>query len=119
MRLLLDLLADGGVKLTPGGRLPRTVVRAMQAHRPQWYPLDRPVSTEDNLPALAALHELLRGGSVCSGCNVRCSAPTKAAGDDLAVVRRIRSAFEPNGFGTEITEITLGVLASHGPPQDG
>lgn len=113
VRLLLDLLADG-VKLTPGGRLPRTVVRAMQAHRPQWYPLDRPVSTEDNLPALAALHELLRGVGLLR-LQRAVLRPTKAAGDDLAVVRRIRSAFEPNGFGTEITEITLGVLASHGP----
>ena len=40
---------------------------------------------------------------------------TRAAGDDLAVVRRLRSAFEPNTFATEITEMTIGVLAAHGP----
>ena len=113
VRLLLDLLSDG-VKLTPGGRLPRTVVRAMQEHRPHWHLLDRPVASEDKLPALAALHDLLRQVGL-----LRLSrgvlAPTKAAGDDLAVVRRIRSAFEPDAFTTEITEITLAVLAVHGP----
>ena len=112
-RLLLNLLSDG-VKLTPGGRLPRTVVRAMQEHRPHWHLLDRPVASEDKLPALAALHDLLRQVGL-----LRLSrgilAPTKAAGDDLAVVRRIRSAFAPNAFTTEITEITLAVLAMHGP----
>jgi hypothetical protein len=42
-------------------------------------------------------------------------APTRAASDDLAVVRRLRSAFDPNAFGTEITELTVGILAAHGP----
>jgi hypothetical protein len=31
------------------------------------------------------------------------------------VVRRLRSAFEPNAFGAEITELSIGVLAAHGP----
>ncbi len=48
VRLLLDLVGDG-IKLTPGGRLPRTVVRSMQQHRPRWYPLDRPAAIEDDL----------------------------------------------------------------------
>jgi hypothetical protein len=113
VRLLLDLLADG-VKLTPSGRLPRTVVRAIQTHRPHWYPLDRPVSTENNLPPLAALHDLLRQvGLLRLGHGVL--TPTKAAGDDLAVVRRLRSAFERGDFTTQITELTIGVLAAHGP----
>lgn len=113
VRLLLDLLADG-VKLTPGGRLPRTVVRAMQAHRPHWYPLDRPVSIEDDLPPLAGLHDLLRQVKLVR-LRHEVLTSTKAAGDDLAVVRRLRSMFEPNTFTTEITEITVGVLAAHGP----
>lgn len=113
VRLLLDLLADG-VKLTPGGRLPRTVVRAMQAHRPHWYPLGRPASIEDDLPPLAALHDLLRQVGLLR-LRHGVLTPTKAAGDDLSVVRRLRSAFEPNTFTTEITEITVGVLAAHGP----
>ena len=112
-RLLLDLVADG-VKLTPGGRLPRTVARAMQEHRPNWYPLDRPVATEDNLPALVALHGLLREVGLLR-LRHGVLAPTKAAGDDLAIVRRLRSVFEPNSFSTELTEIALGVLAAHGP----
>lgn len=113
VRLLLDLLTDG-VKLTPGGRLPRSVVRSMQEHRPHWCPLGRPASIEDDLPALAALHDVLR--------NVRLLrlrhgvlTPTRAAADDLGVVRRLRSAFEPNTFVIQITERVLGVLAAHGP----
>jgi hypothetical protein len=113
VRLLIDLLADG-VKLTPGGRLPRTVVRAMQAHRPHWHPLDRPASIEDDLLSLTALHDLLRDVGVLR-LRHGVLTPARAAGDDLAVVRRLRSAFEPNTFATEITELTIGVLAAHGP----
>ena len=47
LRLLLDLLA-GGVNLTPGGRLPRLVLRAVQERRPEWCPLDRPASIEED-----------------------------------------------------------------------
>jgi hypothetical protein len=59
VRLLLDLLADG-VKLTPGGRLPRAVVRALQEYRPHWHPLARLASIEEDLQPLAALHDMLR-----------------------------------------------------------
>jgi hypothetical protein len=41
--------------------------------------------------------------------------PTRAANDDLAIVRRLRSAFDANAFATEITELTIGMLAAHGP----
>ncbi|MGZ8748525.1 MAG: plasmid pRiA4b ORF-3 family protein, partial [Mycobacterium sp.] len=113
VRLLLDLVADG-VKLTPGGRLPRTTVRSMQQHRPHWYPFGRPASIEDDLPPLAVLHGLLRRVGL-----LRLSrgvlTPTRAANDDLSMVRRLRSAFHANTFGTEITELTIGVLAAHGP----
>ena len=113
VRLLLDYVADG-IKLTPGGRLPRTVVRSMQEHRPHWYPLDRPASIEDDLPPLAALHGLLRGVGLLRLRHGVLS-PTRAAGDDLAIVRRLRSAFEPHTFATELTELSIGVLAAHGP----
>jgi len=113
VRLLLDLLADG-IKLTPGGRLPRTVVRSMQQHRQHWYPLGRPAAIEDDLPPLAALHELLRGVGLLR-LRHGVLAPTRAAGDDLAIVRRLRTAFDANTFATEITELTIGVLAAHGP----
>jgi hypothetical protein len=109
----MDFVADG-VKLTPGGRLPRTVVRSMQQHRPHWYPLDRPASIEDDLPPLGALHDLMRRVGL-----LRLSrgvlTPTRAASDDLAVVRRLRTAFDAHSFSTEITELTIGVLAAHGP----
>lgn len=113
VRLLLDLTADG-VKLTPGGRLPRTVVRDMQQHRPQWHPLGRPAATEDDLRPLAMLHHLLRRVGLL---RVRHGllTPTRAASDDLDVVRRLRKGFEPNTFSTEITELTVSLLAAHGP----
>ena len=113
VRLFIDLVGDG-VKLTPGGRLPRTVVRSIQQLRPDWYPLDRPASIEDDLPPLATLHDLLRGVGLLRlrhGVLTR----TRAAGDDLAIVRRLRSAFEPNAFGSVVTELTIGVLATTGP----
>ena len=31
------------------------------------------------------------------------------------MVRKLRSAFEPNTFGTRVTELTIGVLAADGP----
>jgi hypothetical protein len=103
-----------GIKLTPGGRLPRTVVRSMQQHRPHWHPLGRPAATEDDLPPLGALHGLLRGVGVLR-LRHGVLTPTRAASDDLAIVRRLRSAFDVNTFATEITELTIGVLAAHGP----
>ncbi len=112
VRLLLDLVADG-VKLTPGGRLPRTVVRNMQQHRPDWYPLDRPASIEDDLRPLVVLHDLLRSVGLLRLRHGVLSR-TRAAGDDLAIVRRLRSAFEPNAFGTVITELVVGQLAAQG-----
>ncbi|BBY07089.1 hypothetical protein MNVI_24070 [Mycobacterium noviomagense] len=113
VRLLFDLVADG-VKLTPGGRLPRNVVRAMQQHRPGWHPLGSPAATEDDLWPLVMLHHLLRHVRLLR-LRHGVLAPTRAASDDLAVVRRLRSAFEPNTFGTEIIELTIGALAAHGP----
>jgi hypothetical protein len=113
VRLLLDLLADG-VKLTPGGRLPRRVVRVMQAHRPRWHPLGLRAWIEDDLWPLTVLHELLRRVGLARLAH-GVLRPTRAAGDDLAVVRRLRSAFEPDAFVTEITELSVGVLAADGP----
>ncbi|MGV9799602.1 plasmid pRiA4b ORF-3 family protein [Mycobacterium sp. NPDC003449] len=113
VRLLFALIADG-VKLTPGGRLPRTLVRAMQEHRPHWYLLDRPAAIEEDLMPLAALHGVLRRVGLLR-LRRGLLAPTRAAADDLAVVRRLRSAFEPNIFTTEIAELIIGAIAQHGP----
>jgi len=113
VRLLLDFAVDG-IKLTPGGRLPRTVVRSMQQHRPHWYPLGRPASIEDDLPPLGALHGVLRSVGLLR-LRHGVLTPTRATNDDLAIVRRLRSAFDAYTFATEITELTIGVLAAHGP----
>jgi hypothetical protein len=113
VRLLIDLVGDG-VKLTPGGRLPRTVVRSMQQRRPDWYPLGRPAAIEDDLWPLVTLHDLLRRVGLLRLRHGELTC-TRAADDDLAVVRRLRSGFEPNTFGTKITELTIGVLAANGP----
>jgi hypothetical protein len=113
VRLLIDLVGDG-VKLTPGGRLPRTVVRSMQQHRPNWYPLSRTAAIEDDLWPLVTLHDLLRRVGLLRLRHGELTC-TRAAHDDLAVVRKLRSAFEPNTFGTAITELTIGVLAADGP----
>lgn len=67
VRILLDLLADG-VKLTPGGRLPRVVVRAMQQERPGWHPLGRLASIETCSPS--------RSCTTCCGTSGGSASPT-------------------------------------------
>jgi hypothetical protein len=113
VRLLLDLLGDG-VKLTPGGRLPRTVVRAVQQQRPGWYPLGRPASIEEDLLPLAVLHDLLRHVRLIrlTGGVLR---PTKAAADELETVRRLRSWFDPQGFSTMVAERAVALVEAGGP----
>ena len=115
VRLLLGLLADG-VTLTPGGRLPRAVVRAVQQQRPSWYPLGRPASIEEDLLPLAVLHDLLRHVRLVrlTGGVLR---PTKAAADELETVRRLRSWFDPQGFSTMVTERAVALVAARGPLQ--
>jgi hypothetical protein len=112
VRLLLGLPADG-VKLTPGGRLPRVVVRAVQRQRPDWYPLGRPASIEEDLVPLAALHDILRhvGLLRLAGGVLR---PTKAAGDELEVVRRLRTWFPPRRFSTFVAERAVALVAARG-----
>lgn len=70
VRLLLDFAADG-IKLTPGGRLPRTVVRSMQQHHPHWHPLGRPAATEDDLPHWRRCTSCC-AASGCYGCATVC-----------------------------------------------
>lgn len=113
VRLLLDLLGDG-VKLTPGGRLPRAVVRAVQQQRPAWYPLGRPASIEEDLLPLAVLHDLLRHVRLVrlTGGVLR---PTKAAADEVETVRRLRSWFDPQGFSTMVAERAVALVTAHGP----
>jgi hypothetical protein len=119
VRLVLGLAADG-VKLTPGGRLPRALVRQVQEHYPNWYPLGRPASIEEDLPPLAALHDQLRQVGLLR-LRKGILAPTRVAADDIEVIRRLRSWFGPfNGFTSMLTGDALALLAAEGPsrPQD-
>ncbi len=114
VRLVLDL-AHGGMRLTPGGRLPRAFVRQVQQQRPDWRLLDRPAQLEDDLPPLAVLHNLLRSVGLL---RLRHGVvyPTRAAGDDLEVVRRLRSWFSPDGeFTTMLAGVTVTLVAAFGP----
>jgi hypothetical protein len=112
VRLLLDLIGDK-VRLTPGGRLPRTLVRAVQEQRTGWAWSDRPASVEEDLPTLAALHDLLRRVGLLRLTHGVLT-PTKAAGDDLQTVRRLRRAFQPDGFDDILTGVATAHLAARG-----
>ncbi|MEZ5098143.1 MAG: hypothetical protein R2731_19965 [Nocardioides sp.] len=115
VRILLDLLADG-VKLTPGRRLPRVVVRAMQQERPGWHPLERLASIEEDLLPLAVLHDLLRHVRLVRLTN-GVLRPTKAAADELETVRRLRSWFGDGAFHTMIAERAVALVAARGTIQ--
>jgi hypothetical protein len=95
VRLVLELAA-GGVKLTPAGRLPRVFVRAVQAHRPNWAWDDRPAMREEDLLPVSALHDLLRQVGLLR-LRHGVLAPTRAATDELQIIRRLRSYFPPAG----------------------
>jgi pRiA4b ORF-3-like protein len=114
VRLVLDL-AEGGVKLTPGGRLPRAFVRQVQEQRPLWHSLPgRPAAVEDDLQPLAVLHDVLRHVGLLRLSTGRLW-PTRAAADDQQVVRRLRTWFEPGGFERTLVEVTTAVLVVRGP----
>ena len=86
----------------------------MQERRPEWYPLDRPASIEEDLVPLAVLHEILRRvglARLASGV----LRPTRAAADDQEVVRRLRTWFEPEGFRGILGGVAVAVLAVSGP----
>ena len=113
VRSLLAEVGDG-VVLTPGGRLPRRVVRALQQQRPHWSLSGKPAHMEEDLVPVVALHDLLRGVGllrVRRGTLVK----IKAAEDDLEVLRRLRSWFgPPEGFLHQLATDTAAVLATEG-----
>lgn len=114
VRFLLELAADG-VKLTPGGRLPRAVVRKVQERYPAWAFSESPASLEDDLPPLAALHRSLRSVGLLR-LRERVLRPTRAAGDEMAIIRRLRSWFGPRGaFNSVLAGHALASLAAEGP----
>jgi len=114
VRLLLEL-ADG-VKLTPGGRIPRVVVRAVHDRHPGWYDLGRPASVEEDLWPLACLHTLLRDVGLL---RLRHGVlhTTRASNADLATVRRLRSAL-PEATFTSLVATTATALLTVSGPQD-
>jgi len=114
VRLMLDLAADG-VKLTPGGRLPGVFVRQVQERYPTWGFSDHPASIEEDLPPLAALHDLLRQGGLLR-LHKGLLRPTRAAGDDVEVIRRLRSWFGPDdSFTSVLAGEALASLVADGP----
>src|SRR5579863_4318232 len=114
VRLVLALAA-GGVRLTPGERLPRALVRQVQQSYPNWYLLDRPAALEDDLVPLAALHDLMRKVGLLRLRN-GVLYPTRAAGDDVEVIRRLRSWFGPvDGFLSILVGESLANLVTDGP----
>lgn len=113
VRLLLEL-AGGGVKLTPGGRLPRVLVREVQERYPDWYPLG-PASLEDDLPPLAALHDVLRQIGLLR-MRKGMLARTRAAEDKTETIRRLRSWFgPPESFTAILVSDALAGLVADGP----
>lgn len=113
VRLLLDLTA-GGVRLTPAGRLPRSLVRAVQQEYPGWHLTGKLAATEDDLWPLAELHALLRRVGLLR-LRHNLVTPTKATANDHQIVRRLRADFAPDTFPTQLAETTTALLASHGP----
>jgi hypothetical protein len=113
VRLLVDLARDG-IVLTPGGRLPRTVVRQVQEQRPHWAWSEKPAHVEDDLPPLCALHDLLRDTGLL---RLRKGSlhPLRAAGDDLRVLRRLRAWFAGDRFTALLTDLTLARVCAAGP----
>ena len=107
-------LVEGGVKLTPGGRLPRVLVRQVQDQRPLWDPLNRPATIEEHLLPLAVLRDLLRHVGLLR-LSKGILRPTRAAGDDAEVVSRLRSWFDSDRFTSILADLTVAALATSGP----
>lgn len=107
VRLLLDLCADG-VRLTPGGRLPRSLVRQVQAARPTWslHP-DRPAWKEEDLLPLPLLYDALRHARLLRPVR-GVLAPTRAGRDDQQVQTRLREVlFDEDDIGGAVRRWVL------------
>ncbi len=111
VRLLLDLCA-GGVRLTPGRRLPRVVVRGVQERRPHWgWDADRPAQREEDLLPLAMLHELLRSCRLLRLVHGVLS-PTRAAASDAEVLRRLQAGLFDESFHGQLCRLLLETLSN-------
>lgn len=112
VRLVLELAA-GGVTLTRAGRLPRVLVRAVQTRRPDWAFEAKPAMREEDLPPLAALHDLLRQVGLLRPRHGVLS-PTRAATDELQIIRRLRSYLPSEGFSATVIGVAVAALAYDG-----
>jgi hypothetical protein len=117
VRLVLDLLTDG-VKLTPGGRLPRSVVRAVQQVRPGWCLWGKPAALEDDLYPLSALHDTLRDVGLAR-LHRGVLSPTRAAADDVQVVRRLRRAMPAGSLADLLGGTAVALVSLRGPQSVG
>lgn len=109
VRLLLEL-CGGGVRLTPGGRLPRALVRRIQEARPHWcWEPGRPARVEEDLLPLAMLHELLRTVRLLRLAHGVLT-PTRAAHSDTEVLRRLSESIFTPTFHGELCRLLLETL---------
>jgi hypothetical protein len=112
VRALLDLIGPG-LKLTQAGKLPPATVAALLERCPRWEKLIG-VVREDNVTQVWALKDLLREVGL-----LRLSrgvlTPTKAAGSDAEIVRRLRRRFPDGAFETIMVTNALALLNVHGP----
>jgi hypothetical protein len=85
------------------------LVRQLHERYPEWNRLGRPASVEEDLWPLVALHDVLRQVGLLR-LRKGTLAPTRAAGDELETIRRLRSWF---GADDGFTSILVGdALAS-------
>lgn len=111
VRLLLQL-CTAGVRLTPGGRLPRALVRRVQEARPHWgWEPGRPARVEEDLLPLAMLHELLRTARLLRLVHGVLT-PTRAASSDAEVLHRLSSTLFAPTFHGELCRLLLETLRS-------
>jgi hypothetical protein len=90
-------------------------VREVQGLYPSWNLSERPASIEEDLPPLAALHDLLRHVGLLR-LSKGTLGPTRAAVDDLEVIRRLKSWFSPgDGFVPILVSDALANLVVDGP----
>jgi hypothetical protein len=91
------------------------LVRQIQELYGSWSLFDRPASIEEDLPPLAALDDLLRGVGLLR-LRKGVLAPTRAVGDDIEVIRRLRSGLGPDhGFIAILVGDAVAILAAEGP----
>ncbi|MGQ0846373.1 MAG: plasmid pRiA4b ORF-3 family protein [Sporichthyaceae bacterium] len=113
VRLLLALVGEG-LKLTPGGRLPRVTLRQMQEYRPHWSHYRRPAHIEEDLVPLAELHDVLRAVGLLRPVKGVLKT-TRAAAGDAEIVRRLRSHFPSERPMTYLSSLAIARLVAEGP----